>query len=98
MIVKIEANHKGYFQFKLCNLDKFNNVESDECYDDIVVKLPNGDDKHTIVQGLGDHEVTLQLPSGVVCKHCVLQWTYVTGMLLFLSLQFFVLFFYSLTF
>ena len=28
----------------------------------------------------GDFEVQLQLPADLTCDHCVLQWTYITGM------------------
>lgn len=77
--VRITANHKGYFYFQLCNLDKYGGRESDQCYNELRLKTASGEDTHTISLELGNHDVDLQLPSGVTCKHCVLQWTYVAG-------------------
>lgn len=81
--VRITANHKGYFQFRLCNIDRYGR-ETDECFDNGLMMNANGEDRHTIGLFLGDHDVTFRLPAGVTCKHCVLQWTYTAGMNYFL--------------
>ncbi|XP_077289720.1 uncharacterized protein LOC143913663 [Arctopsyche grandis] len=73
--VRISANHRGYFQFRMCNLDRYGS-ESDACYDNILLLTSTGEDRHPIASHLGNHELVLRLPSGVTCKHCVLQWTY----------------------
>lgn len=77
--IQIDANHKGFFQFKVCNLDIFK-TESEECYENVLLTLPSGETKYYLEYHLGKHDVTLKLPSGLTCKHCVLQWTYTTGM------------------
>lgn len=76
--VRITANHKGYFYFRMCNLDKYGG-ESDQCFNDIALLTADGEERHTIGLHLGNHNVDLRLPAGVTCKHCVLQWTYVAG-------------------
>ena len=76
--MRITANHKGFFEFNICNLDKFT-AESDECFSDIEVQMANGELTHSISTVVGDHLVNLKLPEGLVCDHCVLQWTYTTG-------------------
>ncbi|XP_077291800.1 uncharacterized protein LOC143915185 [Arctopsyche grandis] len=76
--VQIDANHRGFFQFKVCNLDTFK-TESEECYDSVLLTLPSGETKYYLEYILGKHDVTLKLPSGLTCKHCVLQWTYTTA-------------------
>lgn len=77
--VRITANHKGYFLFDLCSLDKFGK-ESDKCFSANRLKLVNGADKYIVPNtNNGWFNTTLQLPAGVACKHCVLRWTYNTG-------------------
>lgn len=76
---KLTANHRGYFYFKICNLD--NELESEACFERYkmymavdgaeVYRLPSTQAK--------DYEVSLKLPSNLYCNHCVLQWTYVAG-------------------
>lgn len=48
--------------------------------------MPNGDDKFVIGAHLGEHDVSLKLPNGVTCEHCILQWTYTTGIIIYLIL------------
>lgn len=77
--VRITANHKGYFLFDLCNLDKYGK-ESDECFEGNLLNLVNGNDKYILPSdNNGWFNTTLQLPAGLDCKHCVLRWTYNTG-------------------
>lgn len=79
--VKITANHKGKFVFKLCNLDaSAGRGESDECFDANVLLLKDGSVEYALPSSQpGWFEVTVQLPKGLKCEHCVLQWTYVAG-------------------
>lgn len=70
----------GHFYFKLCNLDGNGGRESEACFDQNTLRLTNGSDRFTIQQqGPAWFDVHLQLPWGVRCNHCVLQWTYVAG-------------------
>lgn len=75
--VQIVANHKGYYGFQICNMDKEN--ESDECFAKYPVKFTSGSDKYYIAPGNGWHNQTIVLPPNLVCKKCVLRWTYVAG-------------------
>lgn len=76
--VLISANHRGYFEFQLCNLD--NSAETETCFDQTRMRLTNGSDRYVLPStSRGWFNVTLQIPSGYHCKHCVLQWTYVAG-------------------
>lgn len=76
--VQITANHKGYFQFNLCNLDV--SAETDACFQRYPLLLTNGADRYQVPSDRsGIYDVMLQLPSGLVCNHCVLQWTYTAG-------------------
>lgn len=42
--------------------------------------MADGSDRHAMGAHLGTHDVVLSLPDGLVCDHCILQWTWVVGM------------------
>lgn len=76
--VKITANHRGYFYFRLCNLD--NEIESDACFDRNKLLTSSGADTYPLEStSAGNYIVSLKLPSSLTCNRCVLQWTYVAG-------------------
>lgn len=76
--IRITANHIGYFMFDLCKMD--NEGESEECFDRYPLKLADGADRYPVRGGiLGMFDMTLKLPAGLTCQHCVLRWIYVTG-------------------
>lgn len=76
--VMITANHLGYFYYQICKMDGAR--ESKECFAANSLKLVNGQDKFPVASSTtGWYNTTLQLPSGLTCNHCVLQWTYNVG-------------------
>jgi Lytic polysaccharide mono-oxygenase, cellulose-degrading len=75
--VKITANQKGYFYFKICNLDV--EAESEACFERYKVPTTVGINWPLTSAAAQDYLVYLQLPSNLNCNRCVLQWTYVTG-------------------
>lgn len=77
VLVRITANHKGKFVFKICNLDK--EQETEECFDRLPVRTATGTEYVLTSSSPGDYVVPLVLPQDLQCKHCVLQWTYITG-------------------
>lgn len=78
--VKVTANHKGYFEFNLCNLDANQGRETEECYGEYPLLDADGDRRWKLESGItGDHLVKVQLPLELTCEHCSLQWTYVAG-------------------
>lgn len=76
--VLVTANHMGSFAFSLCNLDKFKE-ESEECFEDILLKQITGEPSYVIDERTGYFEILLQIPSDLSCEHCILQWTWTTG-------------------
>ncbi|KAH8399602.1 hypothetical protein KR215_004594 [Drosophila sulfurigaster] len=74
--VKITTNHLGHFEFNLCNLDTFG-AESEACFNQNRLRFPDGSDKLQIGSQSGEFDVTVMLPEGLTCSHCVLRWTYV---------------------
>lgn len=81
--VDITANHKGYFQFKICPNNNPKKRVTQECLDryplmamdvgNYMYQLPSTRNKM--------YKVKLQLPQGLVCTQCVLQWVYTSGKL-----------------
>ncbi|XP_022337464.2 uncharacterized protein LOC111133396 [Crassostrea virginica] len=70
----------GFFKFKMCKTDS-STTASQACFDQNPLKLANTADQ-TIIQIPdidGDVVVPLQLPAGLTCDHCVMQWTWVTA-------------------
>lgn len=76
LTVKITANHFGHFVFDICNLD--GEIESEECFSKEILTV-DGDHFNLTTSEVGLYYVDLQLPGDVVCEHCVLRFTYVTG-------------------
>ncbi|KAH8358926.1 hypothetical protein KR093_003356, partial [Drosophila rubida] len=76
--VQITANHLGYFTFHLCNLDEAGS-ESESCFDKHRLLFADGSDRLSIGTTTGNIVASLQLPTGISCKHCVLRWTYTAG-------------------
>ncbi|XP_014238732.1 uncharacterized protein LOC106660314 [Trichogramma pretiosum] len=79
--VKVEANHKGYFEFSLCPLSDGKQLESEECFDAHPLKLADGSSRHRLSGTPFQYEVDLKLklPEGLKCEHCVLRWYWITA-------------------
>lgn len=79
--VEITANHKGYFEFRLCDVDQANNdgEATQACLNKNVLKDKYGRIKVPCLNGTGKFPISLVLPKTLSCKHCVFQWKYNTG-------------------
>jgi len=76
-VVEITANHYGYFEFRLCNVDGKAGDATQSCLDQTLLKDVNGNTKIFITRGkTGKFTTRLNLPSGFSCNHCVFQWKY----------------------
>ncbi|CAF0739159.1 unnamed protein product [Rotaria sordida] len=77
------ANHKGHFEFRLCNVDSNPNSDAtQECLDRRVLKIAGTDStriRDVDKYGTATITVRVQLPSDVACRHCVFQWKYTAG-------------------
>ncbi|XP_045183724.2 uncharacterized protein LOC123542126 [Mercenaria mercenaria] len=79
--VLLNSNQGGYFEFKLCASN--GTAETQACFDKHWLKISEGrlqGDEYTYyVHRAGIIPLTIEIPDGVYCDKCVLQWTYVTG-------------------
>ncbi|CAF0939544.1 unnamed protein product [Rotaria sordida] len=82
-IERLTANHKGHFEFRLCNVDSNPNSDAtQECLDRRVLKIAGTDStrlRDVDKYGTATITVRVQLPSDVACRHCVFQWKYTAG-------------------
>ena len=80
-MVDITANHRGYFEFKLCPSRNDKKEVLQECLNKHTLKIVNTSNTGYFVGNHGNSRVTLslQLPKSLTCKRCVLQWTYTAG-------------------
>lgn len=82
--VQLTANHKGYFEFRLCqHEDPLTNI-TQACLDQHVLVVDSTGQTRYIVpaggyQSTQDLRINLRLPQGLSCRACVLQWKYNAG-------------------
>jgi len=78
--IQITANHKGYFEFKLCPNNNIHQDPQQDCFDSNLLEVVNGDgNKFMIGVGNKNYYPIIKLPNGLTCSQCILQWTYITG-------------------
>ncbi|KAK7081126.1 hypothetical protein SK128_027952 [Halocaridina rubra] len=75
----ISANHKGYYEFRLCNNNNPLARETQECLNKQLLQLADGTGTRYYLDGniRGKHTVYVQLSARLYCSHCVLQWKWV---------------------
>lgn len=73
-IYKITANHRGTFEFRVCNIDNTPNEDAtQECLDLNLLKTVYGLTHYHIESSYRTVNINLTLPSNFTCKHCVFQ-------------------------
>ncbi len=75
---RVTVNHRGKFVFEICNIDK--NVESEACFVANRVNTADGKREYELPDYLSrDFPVSLRLPAGLTCNHCVIRWVYIAA-------------------
>lgn len=78
--VDITANHRGFFEFKLCPHNNPRTVVTQDCLDQHLLELADGSGtKYYPSAGTGPFTVQLRIPDHMQCSQCVFQWTYTAG-------------------
>ncbi|KAK6959371.1 cell wall integrity and stress response component 4 [Biomphalaria glabrata] len=80
--VHVTANHKGFFEFRICPVEDPKVEVTQECLDKIVLEKADGNGtKYFLPESQSNQffNVSLRLPSDLTCKQCVIQWKYRTG-------------------
>ncbi|BFZ00768.1 hypothetical protein BsWGS_03807 [Bradybaena similaris] len=80
MQVDVTANHKGFFEFKICPTNDPKKQETQECFDRYPLSLLDGSSyRYYIPTTAALMSVDLLLPQNLTCEFCVLQFRYHTG-------------------
>ncbi|CAG5114513.1 unnamed protein product, partial [Candidula unifasciata] len=77
--VDLTANHKGFFEFKICPTGDPRVKETQSCFDKNPVSIAashGSGTKYYIDDQSRMMDVKVQLPPHLSCEHCVLQWRY----------------------
>jgi len=77
--VQVTANHKGWFEFKLCENNDVANDKDQACFDKHLLEFEDGSKRVNVSSGLGMKSYRVKLPADVTCDQCILQWHYNTG-------------------
>lgn len=82
IIVELTATHRGYFEFRLCPIDDISGDATWDCLNKNLLSIHGqGADKRFRIHDSTPkkYQMTVDLPDGLECQHCVLQWKYSTG-------------------
>ena len=78
--VNITSNHKGYFEFRLCKKSSAKELVTQDCLNQNLLKTTNGTTRFYLPSSDAmPFFPRVQLPAGLTCDNCVLQWWYRTG-------------------
>ena len=85
--LSFSANHRGRMQFSICDLPDKRMSSSEErslttqrCFNKNVLRRADNKGVYSFLKGNEDKLVVkYKLPRGLKCKHCVLQWEWLTG-------------------
>ncbi|KAK3088847.1 hypothetical protein FSP39_024552 [Pinctada imbricata] len=82
--VHLTTHHKGFFEFRLCPHNDPDTPVSQECLDKHLLRVKGASPESQYTRyypdkGDGVYRVLLEVPPGMVCRQCVLNWRYKTG-------------------
>ncbi|XP_034948651.1 uncharacterized protein [Chelonus insularis] len=77
--IQLTANHRGYFEFKICPMTVKGKEVTQDCLDKTVLAMSNGTARYYPGPGNKIFETLYKLPDDLTCAQCVLQWRYVAG-------------------
>ena len=82
MTVTIETPEKigGTIEFRLCDVTTKGRDLHQSCFDKHVLLFTDNREKsHRVKSHENLVDIDVELPVGLTCQHCVLQWTFVQG-------------------
>lgn len=82
VVVELVANHKGYFEFSICERNDTKIVETEDCFDKRILELADGSGTkfHIPKEDNGFYVIPVKIPHDVSCFHCVFRWHWRSGM------------------
>lgn len=81
VLINLDTNHGGYFDFELCQRDSFDILETDDCFKKL--KFVDGSERMILFNDHADKglkSMSLIMPEGLTeCRACILRWNYRAG-------------------
>ncbi|CAF0864310.1 unnamed protein product [Rotaria sordida] len=77
--ILLSANHKGFMEFRLCSILDPNIEVTQECLDQNILYIEGFGKQYIVNEGMDLIFLRVQLPHGLSCSRCVLQWRYHAG-------------------
>ncbi len=79
--VDLTSNHQGWFEFRIAKLTQPLQADDKGRLRGHLLELVGGGTRFNLPRGSGDQvfKVKLNLPNGLVCDKCVMQWWYSAG-------------------
>lgn len=75
--IKLTANHNGWMEFRVCNIDDFSSDATQSCLDKTLLADSTGKTRFRVDPTTYDFRFQLVLPSSLACRHCVFQVDFV---------------------
>lgn len=81
VIINLDTNHGGYFEFELCRRDSFEQLEREDCFERL--KFVDGSERFKLTKDHSDRgmkSMSLMIPDDLYsCRACILRWNYRAG-------------------
>ncbi|CAD5120221.1 DgyrCDS8793 [Dimorphilus gyrociliatus] len=78
--VEITANHRGWFEFRICSQDTAGNPITNECFDNNILEFEDGSKRWHLLQSENKpYHFKVKLPDNLECQNCVIQWKWNCG-------------------
>lgn len=77
--ILLTANHKGYFEFRVCAYTDESKEVTQECLDKNQLTINGNDLKYRVNSNEKQINLKVKLPDGFSCTHCLFQWHYRAG-------------------
>ncbi|XP_041374514.1 uncharacterized protein LOC121387457 [Gigantopelta aegis] len=78
--IDVTANHRGYFEFRICPNNDPEKSVTQKCLDQYLLEQTDGRTRYYVkTYRRGLYKIDLKLPSDVTCSQCLIQWKYNAG-------------------
>lgn len=81
VMIDLDTNHGGYFEFELCRRNSINSMETDDCFERL--RFIDGTYRKQLKMDHSDKglmSMSLLMPDNLVeCRACILRWNYRAG-------------------
>lgn len=87
--VRTMSQQLGSYEFRICSKDNIHGAVTQACLDQNVLMVKDDTAVNSVfkpryyvtpsISNMPNHKITAKIPTGLTCKHCVLQWKFISG-------------------